>query len=103
MIKDGVLVEYPETRSNSSSIRSLRDSMSNDERTEVDNRLFVGKLLEETYDEYHTEIEMLILSISNYTHREISEVLNISRIGVTRRIVKAREVLREKAEDMVGE
>lgn len=91
------------SRIKSAKTRRLVSVMSEDNRMEIENRLFVQKLLEENYTEYHTEIEMLILSISNYTHREISEVLNISRLGVTKRIAKARDVLKEKAIEMLGE
>jgi len=91
------------SRVKSAKTRNLVNAMSYDEREGIENKLFLGQLLADNYAEYHTEIEMLILSSANYTHREISEVLNISRLGVTKRIAKARDVLQEKIIEMMGE
>jgi len=84
------------------STRRLISAMSEDMREEIDKQIFIKNMLSEVYPEYHTEIEMLILSISNFTHREIAEVLNISRLGVTKRIAKAREILKDKTLEMLG-
>ena len=100
MIRDGVINDFPETRDYSASTRVLRDSLSDDTRETTENNIFVGQLMDRLYPEYHTEIEMLILSSSNYTHREISDVLNISRLGVTKRIAKAREIMQAEIIEM---
>jgi len=102
MFNEGVIDEYPNFSDNRSSTRRLSNTMSDDTRQSVEDKIFIKQLLEKTYSEYHTEIEMLILSSANYTHREISEVLNISRLGVTKRIAKAREILEEAIEEMTG-
>lgn len=102
MIEDGVIIDYPEFSENRDSTRRLSGAMSEDTRQSTEDKIFVGQLLEEVYPENHTEVEMLILSISNYTHREISDVLNISRLGVTKRIAKAREILSNKTIEMLG-
>ena len=78
------------------------NALSNNGQQQIEDSIFVKQLLEEVYPEHFTEVEMLILSISNYTHREISEVLNISRLGVTKRIAKAREIFREHLKEMMG-
>ena len=93
--------EMPSSRPKSARTKQIISAMSVDNRAEIDNKIFIGQLLEQSYPEYYTEIEMLILSISNYTHREISEVLNISRLGVTKRIAKAREVLKSQINEML--
>ena len=103
MVNEGVLENYPGFSVQKDSTCRLGSAMSEDNRGAIEDKLFVGKLLEETYPQYHTEIEMLILSVSNYTHREIANVLNISRLGVTKRIAKAREVLSEKYFEMLGD
>lgn len=102
MFNEGVIDEYPEYPNNRNRVRRMGDVLSDDNREYIETKIFVSELLEELYPKYHTEIEMLILSISNYTHREISEVLNISRLGVTKRIGKAREVLKEQYDIMLG-
>lgn len=100
MIRDGVINDFPEISDNSARTQVLRDAMSEDQRETVENNIFMEQLLAEVYPKNHTEIEMLILSSANYTHREISEVLDISRLGVTKRIAKAREIMQEKIEQM---
>lgn len=99
--KDGVWNDTVTDMPKSASTKRVINAMSEDYREEIDNKIFINQLLEEAYPEHYTEIEMLILSISNYTHREISEVLNISRLGVTKRIAKAREILKSRTEEML--
>lgn len=98
----GVLTDLGENaKTRKPSTRRLISVMSEDMREEIDKQIFIKQMLSEVYPKYHTEIEMLILSISNFTHREISEVLNISRLGVTKRIAKAREILKDKTLEML--
>jgi len=102
MDNEGVLKDYLEDVPKNASIKRLISMMSEDNRDAIEMSIFIGELLDKIYNDYPTEVEMLVLSMSNYTHKEISDVLNISRLGVTKRIAKAREVLRWNIEDMLG-
>ncbi|HDK27621.1 MAG TPA: hypothetical protein ENG48_11130 [Candidatus Atribacteria bacterium] len=95
--------EVPISVPKSARTKRVINALSTDGRQELEDSIFIKQLLLETYSQHYTEIEMLILSISGLTHREISKVLNISRLGVTKRIAKAREILRAKMEEMLRE
>lgn len=80
----------------SSERREIVNGLSESFRESIDQKIYLTQILEEVYSENFREVELLILSVANYTHREISDALNISRLAVTKRINKAREILQEK-------
>lgn len=71
----------------------LADALSDDVMADVNLSIYVEQVIEPVYAKHHKEIEMLILSSSNYTHKDIAKALNVSRLGVTARINRAREIL----------
>jgi DNA-directed RNA polymerase specialized sigma24 family protein len=79
----------------------LSTALSHDDTADSDLKMYVDKILEKAHAENHKEIEMLILSISNYTHKDIAKALNISRLGVTARINRAKEILKEAFNDYI--
>lgn len=83
--------------------RELVSSLSEFNRDKIDQNIYLKQILEQAYPGNYREIELLILSVANYTHREISEALDITRDGVTRRIIIAREVLGEMINNDVSE
>ena len=86
---------FQSNRKGDSGTRRLFSALSVVERDRIDENIYLRQILEEAYPDNYREIELLILSVADYTHREISEALNMSRIGVTKRITKAREILGE--------
>jgi len=79
----------------------LATALSQDDTADTDMRLYVSKTLETVYVKHHKEIEMLILSISNYTHKDIAKALDVSRLGVTARINRAKAILQEAFDDYI--
>ena len=79
----------------------LASALSSNDIADTDLKIYVAQIIEPVYAKNHKEIEMLILSISNYTHKDIAKALNVSRLGVTARINRAKTILQEAFYDYI--